>query len=166
MLSILVAHSLCVPSVVHPCYLHFMCVRCCQSLLCDLCVCCLDPWCVFSMHIKHCQSLLCTLSVHLVLSILFTHFPWMLSTFNPLPSAWCSWFSLHALYACLVFSILSPSAQSFIFLFWSFHAWSFLKFWSFEPSLLHLILSMPNPPFPLPVLGPFLDQSLVMFFLN
>jgi hypothetical protein len=29
-----------------------------------------------------------------------------------------------------------------------------------------LILSMPNPPFPLPVLGPFLDQSLVMFFLN
>jgi hypothetical protein len=46
------------------------------------------------------------------------------------------------------------------FFFQSFHVWFFLKSWSFEPSPLHLILSMPSPPSPLSMCSPLSLISL------
>lgn len=151
----------CAPSVVHHCYVCSMCARCCRSLLCTFCVCRLDPWCMCSMHARCCWSLLCTFDMRLVLSILFTHFPCMLGAFDPL----LKHLMFLIFFTCFLHvpSALDPlyKCPVLFFFFRSFHAWSFPKSWSFEPSFLHLIFSMPSPPSPLPVFGPWSTSSHV-----
>jgi hypothetical protein len=77
------------------------------------------------MCARYYQSLLCTLCMHLVRSILFTHFPCMLSAFNPL----CTCLVLLIFFAC---SLCMPSV-----------------FNSFYKCLVLCLLCMCGPLFPI-----------------
>lgn len=109
--------------------------------MCFLCtLVALDPCCMHFMHTKYCQSLLCTFCVHLMLSILFVHFPCARSAFDPL-------------HTCLVFLIIFACfLPHMVLLIFFAHVWSFVSYMflvvyhlsfntsSLDPFCVHLVL--------------------------